>query len=263
SELGALRRLLPDMPWREDPVSIGDYLRHGYTMPGATCLQGVEEVLPGHWMQLEPDGRIQDERYWNPDTTPWRGTRAEAAQRVATLLEAAVAKRQLAADVEVGAFLSGGVDSSLVCAIASARSGSALRTFTAGFDEPTFDERGHAARAAAWLGTTHVAETLRPADAVALASKTHQLMGQPFGDASIIPSAMVAAVASRDVKVVLTGDGGDEVFGGYARYIGRLARQRYRRIPASLRQALEFALRQTREPIAHHSGSWLKRAHLF
>lgn len=263
SELAALRHLLPDMAWREDPASISDYLRQGYAMPGETCIEGVKEVLPGHWMRVEADGSAHSQRYWNPDTSPWQGTRAEALHHVAELLEAAVAKRQLAADVEVGAFLSGGIDSTAVCALAQARSGNALRTFTAGFDEPTYDERGYAARAAAWIGTSHVAETLRADEAVELASRTHYLMGQPFGDASIIPSAMVAAVASRDVKVVLTGDGGDEVFGGYARYIGRLMRQRYLRVPSPLRRGVEFLLRQTREPIAHHSGSFLKRAHLF
>jgi asparagine synthase (glutamine-hydrolysing) len=263
SELPALHALLPEIPWREDQASIADYLRYGYAMPGFTCVEGVHEVLPGHWMHVERDGRTHQQRYWNPDTSIWTGSRAAAAHRVRELLEAAVEKRQLAADVEVGAFLSGGVDSTVVCALANGQGGKTLRTFTAGFDEPTYDERDYAARAARWLGTSHLAETLSPARSAELAARVHCLTAQPFGDASIVPSTLVSAVAARHVKVVLTGDGGDEVFGGYARYIGRLARQRYRRVPGMLRRSIERIVRSTREPISHHSGSWLKRAHLF
>jgi len=263
SELPGLRMLLPDMPWLEDSASIADYFRYGYVMPGHTCVVGVGEVLPAHWMQIEADGHARQVRYWKPDTSRWHGSRRDAARNIREILVDAVTKRQLAADVEVGAFLSGGVDSSAVCALAAAMPGNRLRTFTAGFDEPTYDERPHAARMARWLGSLHYSETLLPQEAVDLATRANTLSAQPFGDASIIPSALVSAVAARHVKVVLTGDGGDEVFGGYARYAGRLLRQRYRRLPRVLRRAVEGMVRTTREPIAHHSGSWLKRAHLF
>jgi asparagine synthase (glutamine-hydrolysing) len=263
SELPALSALLPEMGHTEDAAGIADYFRYGYTLPGRTCLPGVYEILPAHTTSRSADGRLVSTRYWSPSTEPWQGSFERAAEEVRERLAVAVTRRQLAADVEVGAFLSGGVDSTVVCALAQNSGFGRLRTFTAGFAEPTYDERGPAARAAAELDTMHVAAELSPDAAARLAAELPARIGQPFGDASLVPSAMVAALAAKSVKVVLTGDGGDEVFGGYARYAGRLLRQRYRHLPKLLRTTLEGAILATPEPVAHHSGSLLKRAHLF
>ena len=263
SELPALAALTPDVAVTEDAAGIADYFRYGYALPGTTCVVGVSEVLPAHTLRLRTDGSIVQERYWAPSVEPWAGSFGEAAEQVRELLTQAVRRRQLASDVEVGAFLSGGVDSTTVCALAQASGFGRLRTFTAGFAEPTYDERAPAARAAAELGTLHTAEEIKPDMAAALATELPRRMGQPFGDSSLVPSALVASVAARHVKVVLTGDGSDEIFGGYARYLGRLLRQRYHRLPASLRSMIERGVLATPEPYAHHSGSLLKRAHLF
>jgi asparagine synthase (glutamine-hydrolysing) len=263
SELPALAALVPDAAVREDAAGIADYFRYGYALPGATCLAGVNEVLPAHVLWRRADGSISQTRYWSPSTEPWRGTFAQAADQVRELLTQSVRRRQIASDVEVGAFLSGGVDSTTVCALAQQSGFGRLRTFTAGFAEATYDERGPAARAAAELGTLHTAEEISPEVAARLATELPRRMGQPFGDSSLVPSALVAQVAARHVKVVLTGDGSDEIFGGYARYAGRLLRQRYRRVPAVLRGVIERAVLATPEPYAHHSGSLMKRAHLF
>jgi asparagine synthase (glutamine-hydrolysing) len=263
SELPALAVLTPDATLTEDDAGIADYFRYGYALPGATCIAGVREVLPAHVMWRHPDGSIVQKRYWSPSTEPWTGGFDEAAERVRELLAASVRRRQLASDVEVGAFLSGGIDSTTVCALAQQSGFGRLRTFTAGFAEPTYDERAPAARAAAELGTLHTAEEIKPETAAALAIELPRRMGQPFGDSSLVPSALVASVAAKHVKVVLTGDGSDEIFGGYARYAGRLLRQRYHRLPAALRAVVERAVLATPEPYAHHSGSLMKRAHLF
>lgn len=263
SELPALAALTPDVAITEDAAGIGDYFRYGYALPGKTCIAGVSEVLPAHTLRLSANGSIVQQRYWSPSVDPWTGRFDDAAERVRDLLAQSVRRRQLASDVEVGAFLSGGVDSTVVCALAQQSGFGRLRTFTAGFNEPTFDEREPAARAAAALGTLHTAEEISPDMAAALAAELPRRMGQPFGDSSLVPSALVASVARRDVKVVLTGDGSDEIFGGYARYMGRLLRQRYHRLPASLRALVERGVLATPEPYAHHSGSFLKRAHLF
>lgn len=263
SELPALAALTPDVAISEDDAGIADYFRYGYALPGKTCVAGVSEVLPAHLMRRRADGSILQQRYWAPSVEPWTGSFDEAAERVRELLARGVRRRQLASDVEVGAFLSGGVDSTTVCALAQQSGFGRLRTFTAGFAEPTYDERAPAARAAAELGTLHTAEEIKPEVAATLATELPRRVGQPFGDSSLVPSALVAQVASRHVKVVLTGDGGDEVFGGYARYAGRLLRQRYHRLPALLRSAIERIVLATPEPWAHHSGSLLKRAHLF
>jgi asparagine synthase (glutamine-hydrolysing) len=263
SELPALAALTPDVAVTEDAAGIADYFRYGYALPGATCVAGVSEVLPAHTLRLRADGVIVQERYWTPSVEPWTGSFDEAAEQVRELLTQAVHRRQLASDVEVGAFLSGGVDSTTVCALAQKSGFGRLRTFTAGFAEPTYDEREPAARAAAELGTLHTAEEIKPEMAAALATELPRRMGQPFGDSSLVPSALVASVAAKHVKVVLTGDGSDEIFGGYARYMGRLLRQRYHRLPSSLRSIVERSVLATPEPYAHHSGSLLKRAHLF
>ncbi|PXV58201.1 asparagine synthase (glutamine-hydrolysing) [Dyella jiangningensis] len=263
SELPALEVLTPDVAITEDAAGIADYFRYGYALPGATCVSGVSEVLPAHMLQLRADGSAVQERYWSPSVEPWTGSFEEAAEQVRELLTQGVRRRQLASDVEVGAFLSGGVDSTTVCALAQESGFGKLRTFTAGFAEPTYDERAPAARAAAELDTLHTAEEIKPDMAAALATELPRRMGQPFGDSSLVPSALVASVAARHVKVVLSGDGSDEIFGGYARYMGRLLRQRYHRLPAPLRSVVERAVLATPEPYAHHSGSLLKRAHLF
>lgn len=263
SELPALAALCPAAPPAEDAAGIADFFRYGYAMPGHTCLAGVEEVPPAHLLWRLADGSVLRERYWTPQAEPWTGSFSDAAEEVRSLLVQAVRRRQLAADVEVGAFLSGGVDSTAVCALAQANGFGRLRTFTAGFAEPTYDERAPAARAAAALDTLHTAEAMSPEAAAVLAARLPAHLGQPFGDASLIPSALVASVAHRHVKVVLTGDGSDEIFGGYARYIACLLRRRYRHLPAPLRATLEAAILATPEPTAHHSGSLLKRAHLF
>jgi len=263
SELPALEVLTPEVAVIEDAAGIADYFRYGYALPGTTCVAGVSEVLPAHTLRLRADGSIVQERYWIPSVEPWTGSFEEAAEQVRELLTQGVRRRQLASDVEVGAFLSGGVDSTTVCALAQASGFGRLRTFTAGFAEPTYDERAPAARAAVELGTLHTAEEIKPDMAATLATELPRRMGQPFGDSSLVPSALVASVAARQVKVVLTGDGSDEIFGGYARYAGRLLRQRYHRLPASLRSVVERGVLATSEPYAHHSGSLLKRAHLF
>lgn len=263
SELPALRCLFPNAPWSESESDVSDYFRYGFTMPGRTCFEGAQEVLPGHWIRVRKDGNVEEGRYWLPVTDPLRITFDQAAEEVRMLLARAVESRQLAADVEVGAFLSGGVDSTVVCALAKRLGTGNLRTFTAGFGQSTYDERPYAARAASKLQTIHVADELKEADAIALARALTERMGQPFGDSSLIPSALVARVAGREVKVVLTGDGGDEVFGGYARYAGRLLRDRYRKCPAFIRAGIEKAVLAFPEPFEHHSGSLLKRAHLF
>lgn len=263
SELPALRALIPDHAWEEDPDSVADYFRFGYPMPGRTFFRDVHEVLPGHLLVRDKSGRLQQTRYWMPSTEPYHGTRADAVVEIREKLAAAVLRRQLAADVEVGAFLSGGVDSTIVCALAQASGIGRLRTFSAGFSEPTFDERHHAARAAHAIGSLHCAQEMDAEAARKFAATIPARLGQPFGDASMVPTALVARLASNHVKVALSGDGADEVFGGYARYAGRMIAQQYRSLPRVIRRGFGRGVRAFPEPISHHSGSLLKKAHLF
>lgn len=262
SELSVLRLLVPELPWGEDPDSIADYFRYGYAMPGHTCYLDTKEVMPGHVLVRKADGSMREPRYWNPSSEAYHGNYRDAVAETGERLAAAVRRRQLAAEVEVGAFLSGGIDSTIICALAQGESGR-LRTYTVGFDEPSYDERTYAARAAREIGTIHHAQSLDPGQARAFAADLPLRLGQPFGDASVLPTAMVARLAAHDVKVVLSGDGGDEVFGGYARYAGRLLARRYERLPGFIRHGVRAGVRAFPEPISHHSGSLLKKAHLF
>lgn len=262
SELPALRALLPDQAWAEDEDSTADFFRYGYALPGRTAFRDVSEVLPGHYVRRDADGRLVETRYWLPAMTPFAGSFRDAADAMAEALDRAI-RRRLVADVEVGAFLSGGVDSSLVVSRAQRALGGRLRTYTIGFPERSYDERGHAEKVARHFNTRHTAGEIGEADARHLVGDLCDHLGQPFGDASIVPTGMVARLASQDLKVVLSGDGSDELFGGYSRYLGRRFNQRYRRLPAFVRRAVEAAVGVLPSTVDHHSGSLRKKAQLF
>lgn len=261
SELPALLALLPDTPG-EDLDSTADYLRYGYYLPGTTIYQGVREVLPGHWLIWSAGAKVMTRPYWALTIGGFAGTRQAAAEQLRETLATAV-RRRLVADVEVGAFLSGGVDSSLIVALAKEAASTPPRTFTIGFPEAAFDERGYARAVAAHLGTRHTEEMLGPCEPGPLGRLMLGHVGQPFADSSLLPTALVSQVAARQVKVALSGDGGDELFGGYQRYLGRGLLRWYSRLPRALRAVAERGLRRLPEPTVHHSRSLLKKAHLF
>jgi len=261
SELPALLTLLRERP-AEDPDSTADYLRYGYYLPGTTAYQGIREVLPGHWSTWSPVAGCATGSYWQLKVGGFRGGDVEAHERLRDTLAAAV-QRRLVADVEVGAFLSGGVDSSLVVALAAQISGKPPKTFTIGFTETAFDERRYARTVARQLGTEHYEDVLGLDEPQALERLVLDHVGQPFADASLLPTALVSRLAARHVKVALSGDGGDELFGGYQRYLGRALLRWYTRVPLPLRRGAERAIRAMPEPMAHHSHSLLKKAHLF
>lgn len=260
SELPALR-VMARTSWSEDIHSSADYFRYGYCLPGYTNWQNVFEVLPGHWLRWGLGKRIEQHSYWE---LPYPNKEVAIPNDVDLInaLEEAVSKR-LIADVEVGAFLSGGIDSSLICALAQSKMNKPLKTYTIGFSDQSFDERCYAETAAQHIGTDHHAEELLGWDESRLESLLSDHLGQPFADASLLPTSLVSQLASRDVKVALSGDGGDELFGGYQRYQARLILRWYTRLPAILRKHAESALRALPEPRAHHSRSLLKKAHLF
>ena len=260
SELPALRQLA-DAPWQEDIDSTADYFRYGYLLPGYTAWQGVREVLPGHWLKWRPGHSPHEEAYWRLPT-PGPDSSSFTDDDLRERLEEAVGKRLLA-DVEVGACLSGGIDSSLVCALAQRQMDRPLKTYTIGFSEAAFDESEHAAEVARFLGTDHHKEMFHEWDENLLEALLRDHVGQPFMDSSLLPTAMVSRLASRDVKVALSGDGADELFGGYQRYQARLMLRWYTRLPGSLKRQAEKAIRMLPEPTAHHSRSLLKKAHLF
>jgi asparagine synthase (glutamine-hydrolysing) len=263
SELPALRMLVAH-PWHEDEDSTADYLRYGYCLPGHTAYREVQEVLPGH-IAYWRTGEAQRTSAIVLGADPRQICRApQATQRNAlhsTLTEAV--RLRMVADVDVGAFLSGGVDSSLICAIVRQELKEPLKSFTIGFADKAFDERQYAKLVAKTLGTEHFEEVLPGWDEAELQRLLIEHLGQPFADSSLLPTALVSSAAARHVKVALSGDGGDEFFSGYQRYQARTLQRWYSRLPAGLRKLAEKSIRALPEPTAHHSRSLLKKAHLF
>src|SRR5699024_5867648 len=240
SELPALRALSP-VSWAEDFDSTADYFRYGFCLPGYTAWKGVFEVLPGHWLRWGPGRAVEQHSYWQLPQAGFGRTVDDNADLYQALSDA-VSKR-LIADVEVGAFLSGGIDSSLVCALAQRCVDRPLKTFTIGFSEAKFDESDHAAMVANHLGTDHHCEVFDDWDKQSLESLLCHHVGQPFSDVSISPSSLVSRVAAQSVKVTLYGDGADALFGGYQRKQASLILRLYTRLPPGLRRSAEKAVR--------------------
>jgi asparagine synthase (glutamine-hydrolysing) len=238
SELNALRRL---PGWRHaiEPQALGLLLRYGYVPAPWSIHPGIFKLPAAHSLCVGADtlAGLRDvagftgalECYWDLRATaaaslaaPFAGTQEDAIETLDTLLARAVRLR-MEADVPIGAMLSGGVDSSLVTALMQAAASRRVRTFTVGFGERRYDEAPHARRVATHLGTDHTELEVSAADALALVPRVPELYDEPFADPSQLPTALISAVARRQVTVALSGDGGDELFAGYTRYFDALA----------------------------------------
>ena len=261
SELPALATLGLER-FTEDEDSTADYLRHGFFLPGTTAYRGIKEVHAGHYLEWRPGDSPRQTPYWQITTGTFTGSRTDAREKLHETLTAAV-RRRMIADVEVGAFLSGGIDSSLVVSLLARDIGISPKTFSIGFDEASYDERDFARLVARECGTEHYEECVTDWGQQRLTELLLQHVGQPFFDASLLPTAIVSELASRHVKVALSGDGADELFSGYQRYQARILMRWYTRLPRPVRAATDKLVRLLPEPMAHHSRSLLKKAHLF
>jgi asparagine synthase (glutamine-hydrolysing) len=233
SELKALM-LDPTVPREPDPKAVADYLTFLYVPSPGTIWKGVRKLPPGHRLVCDAGG-VRVERYWTLPVEPDRGHSEDFyRERLRALLAEAVRLR-LVADVPLGAFLSGGLDSSVVVALMAEAVGEPIKTFSIGFEEQDFSELAEARRVAAHLKTDHHEYVVRP-HALELLPRLVWQMDEPFADASMIPMHYLSEMARREVKVALSGDGGDEAFGGYATYAwaGRYAA--FDRIPRALRR---------------------------
>jgi asparagine synthase (glutamine-hydrolysing) len=215
SELKALTRV-PGFRGDLDAESIQAYVCFGYVPAPASIFGNVRKLPPGHYLRYAA-GRSTIKRYWQIEFAPKLDLDEGAAtEQLAFLLDQAVASRMVA-DVPFGAFLSGGIDSSTVVALMAQHSSYPVRTFSIGFREDAYSELADARRVAAHFGTEHHEEIV-VADAVDLLEDLVWHLDEPFADASAVPTFLVSRLASRHVKMVLTGDGGDEAFAGYDRY---------------------------------------------
>ncbi len=261
SELPALAAL-DERRWQEDLDSSADYLRYGYYLPGMTAYQHVKEVLPGYVLHWRPGSDVRQQAYWSLSVGGFQGSKQQAQEALRERLEAAVRVRMVA-DVEVGAFLSGGIDSSLVVGLLCKEHGIKPKTFTIGFTENSYDERHFARQIADFYKTEHHEEVLSECDSDDLKTLIMDHIGQPFADSSLLPTSLLAKMTARHVKVALSGDGADELFSGYQRYQGRALLRWYFRMPKFLQRRIERSIEALPEPMVHHSRSLLKKAHLF
>jgi asparagine synthase (glutamine-hydrolysing) len=233
SELKALLRH-PGVERRLDPEALRQYLAWEYIPSPRTPFLGVHKLPPATLLRVE-GGRATEEVYWRltPGPSPVAGE--EAAEALAAHLERAV-RLQLEADVPVGAFLSGGLDSSALVATMRRVASGPVHTFSIGFGEEDFDETVHARAVAAALGTEHREEILRP-NCLDLVEEVSGFLDEPFADNSILPTFLVSRMARKHVKVALSGDGGDELFAGYDHYKAERLLALYGRVPGAARRA--------------------------
>ena len=206
-----------ELPRDLDAGALDHYLSFLYTPRDGSIFKSVRKLPPGHLLTWN-DGRIAIEQFWQmPAAETFKGSEEEAIEQLRAVLGDAV-RSHMISDVPLGAFLSGGVDSSLVVGLMSEVSSARVKTFSIGFDEPAFDELEHARRVAHHFGTEHHELVVKP-DGVGILDQLIAHFDEPFADSSAIPTWYVSEMARRHVTVVLSGDGGDELFGGYERYL--------------------------------------------
>lgn len=223
SELKSLLAL-PGFPREIDASVLPGYFAFGYVPSPRSVFRNVRKLPPGHYAVFR-EGRIAETPYWSLESTPgFAGGEAEALEELHRRLAAAVEDR-LVSDVPFGAFLSGGLDSSVVVALMAERMAMPVRTFSIGFEEARYSELSDARRVARHLGTEHHELVVRP-EATALVERLVWHLDEPFADSSALPTYLVAELARPHVKMVLSGDGGDEAFAGYERYRKFLALER-------------------------------------
>lgn len=253
SELKALLQV-PGVPRELDRRALDAYLTYQYVPHPQSILKGFAKLPPAHWA-LYSDGQLQIERYWQPAYSPPPrpsdfGSKEDAQRKLRETLTTAV-KLRMRSDVPLGAFLSGGIDSTIIAGLMQSLSTRAVKTFSIGFPVAAFDERSYAREAAQHLGTEHHEQVVEPS-ALQILPRLIWHYDEPFADSSAIPTMYLSEMTRREVTVSLSGDGGDELFAGYQRYqavklgawIDRLpkfvrnflAAPIWQRIPASVRQ---------------------------
>jgi asparagine synthase (glutamine-hydrolysing) len=266
SELKAFRTH-PDFHPRVDRGALTLYLRHSY-VPSPHCIfEGFHKLLPGHILSLSLSGNALPGKevirpYWSlpkPDTQePSSRSSDDCVEGLEALLKDAI-RMQVRADVPVGAFLSGGIDSSTVVSLMQAESSRRVKTFSIGFTDARMDESGYAEQVASYLGTEHITWQCVDSELLELAGLLPQVYSEPFADDSQLPTLALARLARQSVTVCLSGDGGDELFLGYGRYAKSLNRWRQITGNSGLCAGLRCGLDTLTNVLAHLGESPLKR----
>lgn len=240
SEVQALL-VFPDQRRRLDRTAAGLYAALGYTPAPRTLLEGIAKLPPAHVLVADRSG-VTLRRYWDPAAAAARPARLDGPATLRAALLAAV-ERELMADVPVGVFTSGGLDSSfLAAAAAGVLGGEQIHTYAVKFLEPGYDESRYAEAVTHHIRTVHHVVTADERALERAFEVVTRALAEPVGDPAILPTYLLAEAAREHVKVVLSGEGADELFGGYPTYLGHEAAGFYRRLPARLRRALRWAI---------------------
>ncbi len=258
SELKALMAH-PDFPRDISRRSLSFYLSFGYVPAPHAIFENTWKIPPGHVLVFDGSGpRLS--RYWDLLEAAAAPPLSENEDEVLEMMDVALrdsVRRRLISDVPLGAFLSGGIDSSLVVSVMAREACGPVRTFTIGYWEPEYDEARWAKRIAARLGTEHTEMYVKPTDALEVIPTLPEIHDEPFGDASAIPTCLVSRLARRTVTVALSGDGGDELFCGYPRYRWFHRSRFIHRIPRAARRGLAPLAAILPHPKAAKAASWL------
>ncbi len=253
SEMKSLLRH-PGVERRLNRLSVSKYFTFGYVPAPHTIFENVFKMAPGSYLCFDAAGRRSDS-YWDipMQDNPLSGRNAdECAEDLLSLLRDAVAK-QLRADVPVGVFLSGGIDSSTLTALAAPAVGGKLHTFSVGFDEPSYDESPYATIVSSRFGTEHHHQVLTSRRALDILPTAMRVLDEPLADASILPTYLLSQFTARHVKVVLGGDGGDELFAGYPSFLAHDIMEKLSILPAPWRDKLVGWARHI--PVSHRYAS--------
>jgi asparagine synthase (glutamine-hydrolysing) len=279
SELKALRTH-PDFPDNTDPEGLALYLRHNFIPAPFSIFEGIRKLEPGSILTVCPENtgngckpELADRKYWDAShvlldgaRNPWTGDEREAVDTLETLLRESVNLRMIS-DVPLGLFLSGGIDSSTVASLMQSMRSDPIKTFTVGSLETDFDEARYAREVARHLGTDHTELYVTEAETLATVPDIPHIYDEPFGDSSQIPTTLISRLAGQHVTVALSGDGGDELFCGYSRYLfmERLWRT-IKAIPRFMRKPAAGILRAISHSLKHRrvdavSSSLLNHRH--
>jgi asparagine synthase (glutamine-hydrolysing) len=273
SELTALREQ-PGFREELDPDALEAYFATNSIPSPLSIYRGVRKLPPGHLLEWRPGSEPEVRRWTRPAPVDAGAVRREDPELLADELRAVLrdsVAAHLVSDVPVGVFLSGGIDSGALAALAAEQVTEPLRTFSVGFEEQTFDERSGARAVATQIGASHHEIVLRAADAAELLPRVVAAYDEPFGDSSMLPTFAVSELAAGHVKVALSGEGGDELFGGYQTYVAALLAPRFgrparallpliERVPSSSRRvsldykARRFARAATLDPVERLHG---------
>jgi asparagine synthase (glutamine-hydrolysing) len=236
-----LQGLLADsrVPRETNHEAIDAYLTYGYIPAPNTAFRGIFKLPPAHWLTFDwNNGKpvIHTERYWSLAYTPKLNLNEDEASEILREKLTEAVRLRMISDVPLGAFLSGGIDSSIVVGLMAQLSGTRVKTFSIGFDDAAYDETSHARRIADKWNTDHHEFTVRP-NAVDVLPKLVRHFGEPYADSSAVPTFYVSQLTRQHVTVALNGDGGDESFAGYERYLGNQLAGRLNAVPGAMGSA--------------------------